>query len=107
MFMSAMPRLTASDPELTRALDLVKRALDPLLSQPFLSGAIFADLSLTATVPFTIVHGLGRTPRGFELVWFTGTAACVLRYGTNPASLKTTQITLIPSATGTASVRVF
>jgi hypothetical protein len=102
-----LARLTSRTPDLTRAVDLVKKSIDPLLRDRYLSGQVITGLAVTAGTAFTVAHGLGRAWTGYEVVATSGSAMMILRNASTPATNPAAQISLLPSATGTISLRVF
>lgn len=59
------------------------------------------DLSVTAGVPVTIPHGLGRQVAGYVPIWKSSACEFTVQ---NPAADSSRELVLVPS--GTASVRL-
>lgn len=108
MALPVTPRLTSQTPDATRGADLVKRALDPLLRDPFVSGGVLVTASVTGGVPFVVSHGLGRSPTGVFVVKVSPGLAMIMVMASSAISVNvSTQLCLVASGTGTISLRVF
>ncbi len=107
--LTRLPRMASQTPDLTRAIDLVKKALDPLLQQPFDNGTLVGPVTVTAATAFVANHNLGRSAVGAVVVTSTGSAMMVVRpvVGFTPPPNPHTQLALQPSATGTVTLWVF
>lgn len=108
MALTRLPRMASSTPDLTRAIDLVKKAVDPLLQQTFANGVLVEDLAVTAATAFLATHNLGRVPAGYVVTSVTASAQLLVRPTTySPSPNPLTQLALLPSATGTLSLWIF
>lgn len=107
--LTRLPRMTSQTKDLTRAVDLVKKAVDPLLQQAFGNGVLVRGLSVTAATAFLVTHSLGRVATGAFVVTATSSAMMVVRLAASftPTPNPNTQLALLPSATGTLSLWVF
>ncbi len=108
MALPVTPRINSAVPDANRSGDLTKKALDPLLKDPFLSGVTVAAVPVTAAIPFVINHGLGRVPIGYVVTAIAAGGGFVVLQSSNAITIDPTkQICLLPSASGTISLRIF
>ena len=107
--MALTPRLTSDTPDVTRTADLIKKTVDPLLKQKYLTGRLLTGIDVTAATPFVVTHGLGRAATGAVVVSAVGDAMIMVRAypAYEPAPNANKQLALIPSATGTVALWVF
>lgn len=56
----------------------------------------FIPLEVTAGQPVTVRHGLGRSPKGYLVIWSTAPVQLAV---TDPAADSRTSLTLTPDAT--------
>ncbi len=104
-----IPRMMSPTRDLTRAIDQVKKAVDPFLGQPYLGGVLVEAVSVVAAVPFAVNHNLGRAATGAVVTSATASAMMTVRPYTSftPTPDPNNQIALQSSATGTLSLWVF
>lgn len=108
MGLPVTPRLNSDIPGTNRSGDLVKKALDPVLKDPFVSGVALTGIEVTGATPFILNHGLGRIPAGVIVTSVTaGSGFIILINSTDLPVNPNTQLCLVPSASGTINVRVF
>lgn len=70
--LAALPRLTSGTPDLTRALTLVKTALDPILKCPIVRGQLITGIVIAGPVA-VVPHNLGRAWTGYITVSYEST----------------------------------
>lgn len=108
MGLPVTPRINSAVPDANRSGDLVKKVLDPLLKDPFLSGVAVNNVVVTVSVPFVVAHGLGRVPVGYVITAIAAGGGFVVLQNSNAITIDPTkQICLLPSATGTINLRIF
>lgn len=97
-----MPAPLSSNLPWELANNLWAQSLNTVMLNPLLQGKIITAISLLATTPLVINHGLGRTLVGWLL---TDNTANAVVWRTSPINSQT--ITLEASATTTISLWVF
>lgn len=61
----SLAQFNVDDEQLSRSLDNVASALNPVLETPLLDGVLVGPLVVPASLLLTVPHGLGRPARGF------------------------------------------
>lgn len=97
-----MPAPLSSNLTWDLANNIWAQSLNPLLLNPLIQGQILSSISLAATTPKVISHGLGRQMVGWFVIDNTASATI---WRTQPFNSKT--ITLEASAATTISLWVF
>lgn len=64
----SLAQFNVSDEQLSRSLDNVASALNPVLATPLLDGVLVGPLTVPASLVLTVPHGLGRPALGFLVV---------------------------------------
>lgn len=64
----SLAQFNVSDEQLSRSLDNVASALNPVLACPLLDGVLVGPLTVPASLLLTVPHGLGRPALGFLVV---------------------------------------
>lgn len=83
-------------------------AVDDINSQPFLSGKLIKNLSVTSGVAVIVHHGLGQAYQGYFVTRTQGTTSVTVREAAQATTAQAaTTVTLVPSASGTIDLFIF
>lgn len=76
----SVAQFNVEDEQLSRSLNNVASALNPVLETPLLDGVLVGPLVVPASLRLVVSHGLGRPARGFLVA--NATAAYGVPYAT-------------------------